>query len=158
MIRPHLFSFLRRLVLLSGAAVLTVSCETITSPEHRISQEPVRFEELPASHRELVREGKVKEGMSLDAVYLAWGRPHEVKESSRNGKSLLTWIYFGRESVPIRTVGVGSGYYGRGGYYGRDCWGPTWSVGYDYAYRRYVAAKVEFENDRVVFWERNQRR
>lgn len=154
----NLFSSLGRLTLLSAATLCVVGCQTITSPEHRISQEPALFDELPEKYRELVRSGKVTEGMSVDAVYLAWGRPHEVKESSREGRSLLTWIYFGRESVPVRTVGVSSGYYGRGGYYGNDCWGPSWSVGYDYALRRYVAAKVEFENDRVVYWERNQRR
>lgn len=134
-------------------AVVLASCQTMTSPERRISQEPALYEDLPSNQQELVRQGKVKEGMSPDAVYLAWGRPKEVKESSRNGKKLLTWVYYGRESIPVQTVRVGGGYYG-GGCYG----GSLYDFGLDYAYRDYVAAKVEFQNDKVVFWERNRRR
>ena len=157
MIRRPLPRFLSTLCLAGLSLVFLGGCQTVTSPEHRISQEPELFDSLPKKHQDLVRQGQVDEGMSLKAVYLAWGNPHEVKESSRNGRKLLTWVYYGREAVPVpaQTVGVGFGT----GYYGSRCWsGPRYDLGFDYAYRDYVAAKVEFDNERVVFWERNRRR
>lgn len=151
-------SFLPTL-LLSLLAVGLAGCETVTSTERRIAAEPAMFDELSSNHRDLVQQGRVTEGMSKDAVYLAWGRPQETKESSRDGKSRETWVYYGSESVPVRTVGVGVGYG-----YGDPCYryggwgGPFYDVGYHYRHRDYVAAKVEFEKGRVVFWERNERR
>lgn len=143
---------------LGGASLICLlACQTVTSPEHRISKETELFDSLPERHRELVRQGQVTEGMSQEAVYLAWGSPHEVKEGSRNGRKLATWVYYGRESVPVRSVGIGVGI--GSGYYRGDCWGgPRYDFGFDYAYRDYVAAKVEFGNEKVVFWERNRRR
>ncbi len=131
-------------------------CATVTSPESRIAGDPELFDALPGKHRDLVRRGQVTEGMSRDAVYLAWGRPHERKQSSRDGRARETWVYYGSEAVPVQTVGIGVGY--GGGYYGRGCAGPFYDFGYDYARRDYVAGKVEFDGDRVDFWERNERR
>lgn len=141
-----------------GAAWLLAGCTTVTSPEARIAADPAVFEDLSAKHQDLARQGRVTEGMSKDAVYLAWGRPHETKESSRDGKARETWVYYGSESIPLQTVGVGIGYgdycHGRYGGWG----GPFYDVGYHHARRDYVAAKVEFDKDRVVYWERNERR
>ena len=95
--------------------------------------------------------------MSEDAVYLAWGRPHETKESSRNGRALRAWVYFGTESIPVQTVGIGYGHPYGYGYYG-GCHEPHFDFGFDYAQREYIAAKVEFENGKVIYWERNERR
>lgn len=143
---------------LLGAAALLASCATVTSPEARIAAEPALFDQLPDKHQELARQGRVTEGMSKDAVYLAWGRPHETKESSRDGKSRETWVYYGSEAIPVRTVGLSVGYgdycHGRYGGWG----GPFYDVGYGYDRRDYVAAKVEFDKGRVVYWERNERR
>ncbi len=148
---------LPRLVLAAIAAVAFSSCATVTSPQNRIANEPELFDSLSEKHRDLVRQGQVTEGMSKDAVYLAWGRPHETKQSSRDGKARETWVYYGSEAIPVRTVSVGVGY-------GDPCYryggwgGPFYDLGYDFARRDYVAGKVEFEKDRVVFWERNERR
>lgn len=128
-------------------------CATVTTPERRIAADSALFESLSSKHRELVRRGEVTEGMSKDAVYLAWGKPHEVRQGSRSGKSLETWVYLGSESVPVRSIGMGYGY----GYGYCGPW-PVYEVGYDVAYRDYVAATVEFERGRVVSWERNRRR
>lgn len=112
------------------------------------------YEALSPRHRELVSQGQVAEGMSMDAVYLAWGRPHEKRQGSRGGRSSETWVYFGSEAVPVRTVGlgVGTGFGYRAG--------PLYDMGfgYDYLRRDFVAATVEFVNGRVVSWERARRR
>jgi hypothetical protein len=96
--------------------------------------------------------------MSPDAVYLAWGRPDEIGHASRNGKPLETWVYL--ETTEVRRAGVGFGV-GTGYGFGRydDCYGidPFFSAGNDYEYREFVAAKVEFEDQKVVSWERNLR-
>ncbi|MCB1232548.1 MAG: hypothetical protein KDN19_20035 [Verrucomicrobiae bacterium] len=148
---------MNRFLAVLASGILLSGCTTVTSPENRVANEPELFEALPEKHRELVRQGRVAEGMSKDAVYLAWGRPQETKESSRNGVTRQAWVYYGTESIPVQTVGIGVGFgdacYGR-----RYGGGPFYDFGYEFAHRDYVAAKVEFESGRVVYWERNERR
>jgi outer membrane protein assembly factor BamE (lipoprotein component of BamABCDE complex) len=139
-----------------GIAMIGLTgCATVTSPEKRIAADLELFHSLPEKHQDLISRGQVTEGMSKDAVYLSWGRPHETKQSSRDGKARETWVYYGSEAVPVQTVGVSMGY---GGYYGPGCASPFYDFGYQYANRDYVAGKVEFEKNQVVFWERNERR
>ncbi|MCB1076784.1 MAG: hypothetical protein KDM64_03050 [Verrucomicrobiae bacterium] len=137
-------------------ALMATGCATVTSPENRIAKNPGLYDDLSEKHQDLVREGKVVEGMSNDAVFLAWGRPDELRQGSREGRSLETWVYYGTESVPVQTMGIGIGYgYG----YGRCGPGSIYDYGYGYdvAYRDYVAATVEFERGKVVSWQRNRR-
>jgi len=143
-----------RLLLIASALLAMGGCAATTTLERRIAADPELFESLSPKHQALVREGRVVEGMSKDAVRLAWGRPHEVKQGSSRGRSQEIWVYYGSESVPVRTIGLGYGYgWGYGGY------GPgsIYDAGYDLAYRDYVAAKAQFEGGRVVSWERNRR-
>lgn len=152
----RMYCRLSRLVFAAAAVLFGAGCTTVTSPERRIAADPAAFEALSAKHQALVREGQVAEGLSKGAVQLAWGRPHEVRQGSRGGKSLEKWVYYGSESVPVRTIGLGVGY-GYGGGYGYCGPGSFYDVGYDVAYRDYVAATAEFENGRVISWERNSR-
>lgn len=134
------------------------ACSTLPPTERRIAQDPALFEALPKSHQELVVQGRVKEGMSMDAVYLAWGKADEVSLSSRKGKELETWIYLGRQAVRRRTVGIGYGFGGYGYCSGYGYGGPVYGVDYDYDYREYVLGRVEFDKGKVVYWEWNHRR
>ncbi|MCB1064365.1 MAG: hypothetical protein KDN20_15785 [Verrucomicrobiae bacterium] len=149
------FSFAALFFIGIAAAGLT-GCATVTSPEKRIAADLELFHSQSEKHQDLISRGQVIEGMSKDAVYLAWGRPHETKQSSRDGKARETWVYYGSEAVPVQTVGVSMGY--GGGYYAPGCASPFYDFGYQYANRDYVAGKVEFEKNQVVFWERNERR
>ena len=153
----------RGLAAVALAAVFLAGCETMSPVDRRVERDPALFNALPESHQALVRQGKVKEGMSKDAVFLAWGRPHEIKQGSRDGKSNETWLWFDREpAAGMVSLGVGYGY-GYGGLYGYiedfghsyGCRSPFWD---DFAYRERLAATVEFSGDKVVAWERSQGR
>ena len=144
------------LILTSTLVLLQSSCTVRSTVQSRIAQYPDYFDKLPTKHKDLVRQHRVTEGMGKEAVYLAWGTADEIKSSSRNGRAIETWIYIGYEPIYTRSVnvGYGGGYYGnracgyRGGYYGSGI-----GYGTDVTYQPYAGAKVEFEKERVVFWE-----
>src|SRR5215831_14952377 len=56
--------------LAAGAFCLT-SCETV---ENRISEHPDMFNTLSPRDQALVRQGQIRSGMSMNAVWLAWAR------------------------------------------------------------------------------------
>ena len=98
--------------------------------------------------------------MGKEAVYLAWGTADEIKKSSRDHRPTETWVYLHYEPVYSRSISVGYGY-GGSRYYGghrRYCdyggiYGSGIGYGTDVTYQPKIAAKVEFEKERVVFWE-----
>lgn len=139
--------------LLSAAALaLLASC---TSPiVKRIERNPEIYNSLSTRHKELVQQGRVEEGMSKQAVFIAWGRPDRASKGSKSGKSYEKWSYTGYDAAYTRGWGYGGypgGYWGRG--YGRSCY-------YDHAffyepmttYVPYEAARVEFLSGRVSAW------
>ncbi len=149
---------IRVLTLLSAAAaaLLLSSCATAT-PAGRVAESPAMFQTLTESQKTAVMEGRVVEGMTPDAVYLAWGRPDRVMRGSENGKPFEQWRF--TELKPVYhtglTMGMGYGYapyrYGRrGGYYY-----PSYAAletGPDYV--PVTSAVVRFSRNRVTGWER----
>jgi len=150
-------------VLICTIALVQTACVSRSTVQSRIVQYPDYFEKLSSKHKDLVRQNSVSEGMSKEAVYLAWGTADEVSKSSRNKQVTETWVYLRYEPIYSRNIGVGYGY---GGYYGgrrRNCrygggglYGSGVNYGTDVTYRSYVGAKVEFKNERVVSWETAQ--
>jgi len=59
--------------LTAGALCLT-SCETV---ENRISEHQDMFNTLSPRDQALVRQGQIRSGMSMNAVWLAWGSQHK---------------------------------------------------------------------------------
>lgn len=92
-------------------ALLLSSCET---PRDRIAQRPEVFNALSPRDRDLVSRGQIREGMSQDAVYLAWGAPNQRGAGRHRGSSAETWIYFST-TTGDHYPGYGFGY-GRFGY------------------------------------------
>tara|TARA_R110002096_G_scaffold44229_7_gene118958 strand:- start:2584 stop:3063 length:480 start_codon:yes stop_codon:yes gene_type:complete len=146
------------------ACSMLASCAT--GPEHRISQNPTQYANLSTRDKERVNRGQVTEGMSKDAVTLAWGRPDRVRKSSRNGKAAETWSYLGSEPVQSTSVGYNIGpysprspFYDRYDGYGRRGYnrvGPmNINTGVDFI--PYIAKTVEFSGNRVVAWEQSRR-
>src|SRR5215212_6801840 len=82
---------LRALTLgLCASAFLFTGCAT---PEQRITDHPQIFQTLSPRDQELVKAGKIREGMSQDAVYLAWGTPDQKATGVARGHQVETWIY-----------------------------------------------------------------
>jgi hypothetical protein len=137
-------------VFLATLALLLASC---TSPiVKRIERNPEIYHSLSTRQKELVTLGRVEEGMSKQAVFLAWGRPDRAAQGSKNGKAYERWSYAGYD--PVYTMGFGMGYWGGG-------WGGCY---YDrpflyepmMTYVPYEAAKVEFLNGSVTAWAKSR--
>ncbi|MDB6118849.1 MAG: hypothetical protein JWO08_2630 [Verrucomicrobiaceae bacterium] len=137
------------------AAAMTLS-SCVNPIERRVSYYPGLYSHLSEKEKQAVHMGKVEEGMSKDAVYLAWGAPGRVAVGKRGGKPFERWGY--QSYRPVFTGGYGYGY-GMGfgvGYWGRHR--GFYGGFYDPAFYgapvvTYVAAEgryVEFVNGRVT--------
>ncbi len=136
---------------------LLVSC---ASPrERRIAANPQIYQSLTTSDQLLVQQGRIREGMSKEGVFLALGRPDGVAAGRQKGASIEQWTYFGSQPVYTNTIGMGwGGAWGWGGGWamrGSGCgyigpWDPYW-VGMAPAvtYVPYKAATVTFRGNRV---------
>ena len=112
------------------AALFLAGCATI---ETRISEHPEIYNDLSPRDQALVRQGRIRERMTMNAVWLAWGSPEQKGFGRYHGKSTETWIYraYYNEYDPYY------GGYGFGGYgYG---YGYPGFVGGRYGHRRFVA-------------------
>ncbi len=132
-----------------AAALGFASCQSPT-PATRIQENPALYEALPAKDKALVMQGQIREGMSPQAVYLAWGQPDSQPFVGQDkGKRLTRWVYSTLEPVFIDRPYCG--WHHCGPYGGYWCGG-----GIDTAYVRRPSAYVLFENDKVVSWEAQQ--
>lgn len=146
-------AFSPTLVLTLAACLLLPACASKSPADRRIQKNPEYYGGLTTEERNLVRQGRVKEGMSEDAVFLAWGRPDRVRSGSRQGTQTKTWLYTRHDPVPYTSVGLG----GVIGSRGRVAIHP--SIGYGIGSRDFapvVERKVEFREGKVVAWERNR--
>ena len=150
-------------------ALLLGGCETT---QDRIAQRPEAYNALSARDRDLVQRGQIREGMSRDAVYIAWGAPNQRGPGRHRGSSTESWIYFntaaGDYYPPPFAYGYGGLYGGFGGFGGsylhRHRSGRLHRhVYYDpfydpWFYRRtsvvsYPERIVSFQNGRVISWQ-----
>jgi hypothetical protein len=139
-------------LLCAALSILMASC---TSPiVKRIERNPDIYNSLSARHRDLVQQGRIEEGMTKKAVFLAWGKPDRAAQGSKNGRAYEKWSYAGYE--PTYTTGFGF----TGGYWGGGCgpWGYDRGFLYEpmMTYVPYEAAKVEFLNGIVTAWSRSR--
>ena len=146
-----------------AAALLLASC---ASPiERRIETNPKLYQALPPAQQQKVQQGEIAEGMSKQAVFLAWGRPDRAAKGSKNGKTYERWSYTGYSPTTVGYGGVGYGY-GGWGYGGGFGWGGYYRpYGYYdpiYFYEPaidlvpYEARRVEFQNNRVTEYSRTR--
>jgi hypothetical protein len=142
-------------------AVLQFTGCTVANPQTRVQQNPALFDQLSATDRDLVMKGTISEGMTKDAVFLAWGRPDAVSTGSDRGKVTETWRYATMRPVYGAGFGYGMGYYGGRGYYGGGYYGrryyPGWDVGFTPQYVPVTSSVVRFRGGRVVAWEASDR-
>jgi hypothetical protein len=99
---------IRALTISIAASALTLtSCSTT---ENRISDHPEIFNTLSPGDQALVREGKIRAGMSENAVWLAWGPPTRKWNGAMRGRSTETWVYTTYETAGGAGYGYGYGY------------------------------------------------
>lgn len=118
--------------------------------EHRITKNPQLYQRLSVQDQGLVSRGEIREGMTKEAVFLAWGRADYISSGKDRGAPIDKWIYLDSHPVytPTYRFGFGPMYYGYGyaGY-----WDPYWAGwGPSVTYMPYQRATVEFRNDRVI--------
>ena len=73
-----------------AVSILLAGC---TTTETRIQERPEAFRALSPNDQALVQQGKIREGMSQDAVYIAWGPPSSRLPGRARGRIVETWIY-----------------------------------------------------------------
>jgi hypothetical protein len=154
-------SFVLRLCLAAVTALFFVQCSS--TPRTRIEKNPQMFSQLSAKDRHLVTHGLISEGMTRNAVFLAWGRPDSVSVGVNRGRESENWTYEGQRPVRSVNMTMGFGYGGLGGWgpYGYGGWGPYgFGGGYPMlgggsgvTYIPYTAGTVDFVNGRVVSWK-----
>ncbi len=132
-------------LLIPGVATFLLgACQTVT-PSTRISQNPVMYNMLSTEHKVLVQQGRICEGMSKDAVFLAWGKPNTPPVTGQqNGVSYEKWVYATYQPVMVDTVSVGLGC---------DSFWHGAGLGTSTAYVPQENAWVMFQNNIVTAWE-----
>jgi hypothetical protein len=121
---------------LAAGALLLTSCATT---EARISKHPEIYQRLSPRDQALVSQGQIRPGMSMDAVWLAWGSPDQKIPGERRGRPTETWMYV-RYDTPFPS-------YGAPYYYGPFDWSyipPKFP---------YLSKGVTFSNGGVVFFQ-----
>lgn len=134
----------KSLLILLVALGLVCGCATSTV-EKRKQERYGAYSALSPEVKGLVDQGKIKVGMSMDAVYVAWGKPSQILRGESAAGSTVTWLYHGFYLETYRYWSY------RGSYYGYRCY-PEPHLEFDYHPRSYVRAEIIFENDVVKEW------
>jgi hypothetical protein len=147
---PQENEFVNKLIFLVLTGLLAAGCVTSTV-ESRSRERAAAYAALSPEWRDLVNQGQIKVGMSMDAVYVAWGKPSQILTSESTGGTTTTWRYQGLSYQEYR--------YWSQDYYGsvrhRNGYGYYASprLEYDYVATPYVAAEVIFEKGIVKSWQ-----
>ena len=104
----------------------------------RISRHPEMYQRLSATDQALVSHGQIRSGMTMDAVWLAWGTADQKIPANVRGRPAETWVYLRYETPPS---------YGGPYYYGPFDWSyiPPKFV--------YPIRAVTFSDGRVAYFE-----
>ena len=129
--------------------LLTAGCATTSTVETRKQERYNAYSELSPEQRTAVDAGQIKVGMSMDAVYIAWGSPSQILAGESSQGASVTWIYHGTYFEEHQFWGYP--YYGHYGYCRRYYY-PGPYLAYDYSPRTYVRAEVRFVGGIVKEW------
>ena len=149
--------YLRALTLaLSASALILPGCSTT---ETRISDHPEIFQTLSPRDQELVKAGKIREGMSQNAVWVAWGTPDQKATGVARGRPVETWIY-NEYTYANAPYPYPYGPYGYGGYFGgriafhshgRHRFAIIGDPFYDPFFYSYIPPRVAYPSKTVTF-------
>src|SRR6266705_5955060 len=87
---------------ITAGALIFSGCGTTGG---RISQHPEMYQSLSPRDQALVSQGQIRPGMTMDAVWLAWGAPDRKIPGERRGRPTETWMYV-RYDTPFPSYGV----------------------------------------------------
>ena len=140
-------------------AILLSSCaSTETLRQRRVAANPEIYDDLSEEDRALLSKGQIRDGMHKKVVFLAWGRPDEIRQGSRSGVPYETWVYTANQahSRSRLALGYGGGLdlyhpHSRGRYYHQLRFGFYPSVATTFV--SIEIGSVEFLNDKVASWE-----
>lgn len=141
-------------LILTLSIALVLSACSLPSTQTRISSNGGMYSKLSPEHRRLVAAGDIAEGMSKDAVYLAWGTPERIYKGESDGTAKERWVYTRTRPETRTSIGLGYGTYPR---YSR--WGYRGCVYHGFPNTVYVSEKVAtiiFVGDKVESWERKK--
>jgi len=129
-----------------------MSCSS--TPASRIKESPQVFNALPTQQKQLVSQGRIEQGMTPPAVYLAWGDPSRVAEGVINGQQAMRWIYSTLQPVysPPPTF-WGGPFWGGPGFY-PNLYYPYYPYYNDINYVPVNTGHVLFINGKVKSWEK----
>ena len=82
--------------IIAGALILS-GCGTTG---YRISQHPEMYQSLSPTDQALVSQGQIRTGMTMDAVWLAWGAPEQKIPGNMRGHPTETWVYLRYNTPP----------------------------------------------------------
>ncbi|MFL6529613.1 MAG: hypothetical protein ACJ8HQ_10135 [Chthoniobacterales bacterium] len=159
-----------QLALVACAVSLTLFVASCTTVETRIAEKQESFRRMSPTDQTLVQQGKIREGMNQDAVYIAWGPPSQRIPGRYRGHLVETWVYdataAGDYPGPFYYggpygYGLGYGYWGYGGGYrhhfrhGGYLYDPFYDP-YFYSHAnivRYPDRTVSFDRGRAIGWQ-----
>jgi outer membrane protein assembly factor BamE (lipoprotein component of BamABCDE complex) len=131
------------------AALLLSGCATSTI-ESRKQERYSAFGNLLPEQKAAVDSGQIKVGMTMDAVYIAWGKPNQVVTAESARGTTVTWLYTG-SYLQGYTFWSHPGYFGPyDRFHGPGWYGPSFQ--HEYMPVNYVRAEVVFENGVVKEW------
>ena len=121
-----------------------VACST---PETRSKERPDSFSRLSKDEQRLALKGKISEGMSQDAVYIAMGNPYKKRKGRFQGKETLAWIYGTLEAYTFSQVHEQFYRDSKGRLFSTPVYDPVTE------YRTVETFAVFFDQGRVVGWQ-----
>ena len=88
------------LALTFGIAAGTLIFTGCATTEARISRHPEMYQRLSSRDQALVSQGQIRPGMTMDAVWLAWGKPDQKIPADAGDGHGETWVYLRYETPP----------------------------------------------------------
>ncbi len=88
-----------RFAAFATAIVLAFTVGCASDSATRAGERPA-FAGQPARDRQLALNGDVRDGMSPDTVFVAWGKPAQIYRGTANGRPLEAWVYL--RAAPAR--------------------------------------------------------
>ena len=90
--RPTIVKYSPIILLVS---LLLAGCAATQTVDSRKQERYAAYQALAPELKAAVDQGQVKSGMSMDAVYIAWGKPSQVVSGGNAAGETTTWIYQG---------------------------------------------------------------